>query len=116
MNGFISTAPRYVIGYKKTRFLGYLLFIASVGAYAYAAQYLWVQLIEAAPDDVQMYIYIGALTFCWLGSVLLLWKWFRYYQSFKPGLSSLIVAVLPALILPLAWGVLQVIKYVEISV
>lgn len=95
------------------RLVGYLIFIASVSAYAYAAQYTWTQLLSASPYDNQLYVYVWALAVCWVGSVLLMWKWFRFYQNYRPGFGSLILALLPVLILPLAWAMLQGIKYLE---
>jgi len=111
MSGFMSEAPTYKVGYKFTRAVGYVLFIASVSGYA--AQYLWTTLLEASPYDNQLYIYVVALAICWIGSVLLMWKWFRFYQYYWPGPWSFAVALLPLMILPLAWGCLQLIKLVE---
>lgn len=119
-NPFLQTpeppqTPQIKPGYWWTRFSGYVLFISSVSAYAYATQLAWTKLISASPYDNQLYIYVWSLAVCWLGSVLLMWKWFRFYQNYKPGLGSLIVAIIPLLILPLAYGVLQLIKLVEAS-
>lgn len=107
--------PEGVSGHLIVRSLGYILFIGSVAAYAYTAQYLWTQLIEAAPGDTQIYVYVAALSLCWVGSIYLVWKWFRFYQNYKPGVGSLLVSLIPALILPLAWGALQLIKIAESS-
>ncbi len=120
MNNFNIPEPKKpelkkVEGKIALRLMGYLIFISSVSAYAYAAQYAWVKLLEASPYDDQLYVYVAALSVCWLGSVLLMWKWFRFYQNYRPGIGSLLLALLPILILPLAWGVLQIIKYIEIS-
>ena len=102
-------------GQPVVRLVGYVLFITSVAGYAYAAQYLWTQLLAASPYDDQLYYYVFALAVCWVGSVLLMWKWFRFYQNYRPGFGSLLLSLLPILILPLAWGMLQLIKYVEVT-
>lgn len=114
MSEFISQAPKYVSGYKFTRMFGYLFFIFSVGAYAYATQFLLVTLIKTLPEDPLLYVFAGALGVCWLGSLLLITKWFRFYQTYKPGFGSLLVSVLPLLIIPLASGAYELIKLIEV--
>ncbi|NCP67807.1 hypothetical protein GW777_05730 [Candidatus Peregrinibacteria bacterium] len=113
MNGFISKDPIYVSGYKFTRFMGTLFFISSVAAYAYATQYLLLEFINLQPNDSLMYVFAGALGVCWIGTVLLMGKWFRFYQTYKPGLPSLAVSILPLFIIPLAWGAYELIKLAE---
>lgn len=103
-----------VEGQIGLRGFGYLVFITSVSAYAYATQYVWLRLLEASPYDKQLYVYVWALAICWVGSVLLMWKWFRFYQNYRPGFGSLILALLPALILPAAWVMLQGFEYLDV--
>lgn len=101
-------------GHFWVRSIGYVLFISSVAAYGYASQLAWTKLIGASPYDNLLYIYVWSLAVCWVGSVLLMWKWFRYYQNYQPGFRSLILSILPLLILPMAYSMLQVIKIIEV--
>ena len=116
MNEFLSQKPIYVSDHKFTRLLGYLLFIFSVSVYAYSALYLIIGLIETIPSDQLLYVFAVSLGICWFGSIILIGKWFRYYQTYKPGFPSLIVSLIPLFILPLAWLMLQGIKMAEAAI
>jgi hypothetical protein len=114
MSDFISTGPKYVVGHFFTRLFGVVFFIASIGAYAYATQFLLVALINTLPEDPLLYIFAGALLVCWFGSLILIGKWFRYYHKYRTGFGSLILSLLPLFIIPLAWGAYELIKIVEV--
>lgn len=114
MNDFISKAPKYVSGFKFTRCLGYLFLILSMAIYAFATQFLLITLINTLPEDRLLYVFATALGICWFGSLFLIAKWFRFYQTYKPGFGSLSLSVLPLFIIPLIWGAYELIKLLEV--
>lgn len=99
---------------KADHYAGYILFIVSVSLYFYWSKNFALWLLEAGEGDNQIMLFIMALTVCWFGSVLLMAQRLRFYLKYAPGLKSYAASIVPLLIIPAVWALLQVFNLIEI--
>lgn len=99
---------------KVDHYAAYTLFTFSVVVYFWLSRNALLYLLDEDQTDANLPVFAFALGVCWLGSVIVMGGRLRFYLKNAPGWRSYVAALVPLLIVPAVWALLEVFRLVEV--